>query len=97
VTNLSIWHRASTSNAAEPLYAAISNSAGSPAVVAHDDPGITATGGWKQWLIPLQAFADQGINLTNVNELAIGLGTKSGTAGPGGTGTLFVDDITLNQ
>jgi hypothetical protein len=97
VANLSVWFRGSTSNAAEPLYAAISNSAGAPAVVAHDDPGTVATSGWKQWLIPLQAFTDQGINLTNVNELAIGLGTKSGAAGPGGTGTLFVDDITLNQ
>jgi len=97
VANLSLWFRGSTTNAAEPLYAAVANSAGAPAVVAHDDPAKVATGGWKQWLVPLQAFADQGINLGNVDKLVIGLGTKSGAAGPGGTGTLFVDDITLNQ
>ncbi|MBN2314505.1 MAG: LamG domain-containing protein [Sedimentisphaerales bacterium] len=97
VAELSIWFRGSSSNAAEPLYAAIANSAGAPAIVAHDNPEVVATSGWKQWQIPLQAFADQGINLGNVNTIAIGLGTKSGIAGPGGTGTLYVDDIRLYQ
>jgi hypothetical protein len=44
----------------------------------------------------LQAFADQGINLTNVNKIAIGLGSKAGPA-TGGTGTMYIDDIRLYQ
>jgi hypothetical protein len=95
VEELSLWVRGSSSNAAEPLYAAIANSAGSPAVVAHDDPGAATANTWRQWRIPLQAFADQGINLTNVDKIAIGLGTTSGTAGTGGTGTIYIDDIRL--
>jgi hypothetical protein len=97
VAELSIWVRGSSSNAAEPLYAAISNSAGAPAIVAHDDPEVIAGSGWKQWMVPLQAFTDQGINLGNVDKIAIGLGSKSGLAAPGGSGTVFVDDIRLCQ
>jgi hypothetical protein len=83
------------SNAAEPLYVAIANSAGAPAVVAHDDPSAATIDTWTEWVIPLQAFVDQGINLANVDSIAIGLGAKAGTAGPGGTGTIYVDDIRL--
>jgi len=94
VARLSLWFRGGTGNAAEPLYVAVSNSAGSPAVVAHDDPGAATTHTWTQWLIPLQAFADQGINLTDVEKIAIGLGSKGGPAA-GGSGTMYIDDIRL--
>jgi hypothetical protein len=82
------------SNAAEPLYVAVSNSAGSPAVVAHDDPSAATMTTWTEWRIPLQVFTDQGINLTNVDKIAIGMGSKGGAA-PGGSGTMFIDDIRL--
>ncbi len=83
------------SNAAEPLYVAISNASGSPAVVANDDPAAATMDDWTHWRIPLQAFADQGINLSNVDKIAIGLGSKSGMASSGGSGTLYIDDIRL--
>ena len=95
VANLSLWIRGSASNAAEPLYVSISNSNGAPAVAAHNDPSIAKNGLWNEWIIPLQDFADQGINLTNVDKIAIGLGTGSGMAAPGGTGTVYIDDIRL--
>ena len=94
VAELSLWFRGASENAAEPLYVAISNSAGSPAITANDDPGAAATRAWTQWRIPLQAFADQGINLTEVDKIAIGLGSKGGAAS-GGSGTMYVDDIRL--
>jgi len=65
-----------TSNDAEPLYVAVSNSAGVPVVVVNDDPVAVTTDTWTEWVIPLQTFADQGINLTNVDKIAIGLGTR---------------------
>ncbi|MBN2314980.1 MAG: hypothetical protein JXM79_13695 [Sedimentisphaerales bacterium] len=83
------------SNAAEPMYVSVSNASGAPAVVAHDDPAVTQIDDWSEWRIPLQAFADQGINLGNVDKIAIGLGTQSGLTGPGGSGTVFIDDIRL--
>jgi hypothetical protein len=86
-----------TSNAAEPLYVAVSNSAGTPAVVTHDDPAAAQIDTWTQWVIPLQAFADQGVNLTNVDRIAIGLGTKGNMTVPGGSGKMYFDDIRLNR
>ena len=83
------------SNAAEPLYVAVSNSAGSPAVVVHDDPAAAYIVTWTEWVIPLQAFADQGINLTNVDRIAIGLGTQGNMTVPGGSGKMYIDDISL--
>jgi hypothetical protein len=97
VANLSIWFRGGSTNAAEPLYAAIANSSGVPAIMAYDDPDAVASSGWKQWMVPLQAFADQGINLGNVDTIAIGLGSKAGLVAPGGSGTIYVDDIRLYQ
>jgi hypothetical protein len=84
-----------TSNVAEPLYVAVSNSAGTPAVVVHDDPAAATIDTWTEWVIPLQAFADQGIVLTNVDRIAIGLGNKDNMTIPGGSGKIFIDDIRL--
>ena len=95
VGELSLWLRGGSDNAAEPLYVAVSNSAGSPAVVGQGDPSAATVHSWTQWVIPLQAFADQGINLTNVDKFAIGLGTKAGIGASGGSGTMYIDDIRL--
>jgi hypothetical protein len=84
-----------TSNAAEPMYVELSNANGISVVVAHDDPDAATIDEWTEWLIPLQAFADQGVDLTDVDSIAIGLGTKAGVATPGGTGTMYYDDIRL--
>jgi len=83
------------SNDAEPLYVAVSNSTGTPAVVVHDDPAAAQIDTWTEWVIPLQTFADQGITLTNVDRIAIGLGTHGNTTISGGSGKIFVDDIRL--
>jgi hypothetical protein len=84
-----------TSNAAEPLYVAISNSTGASAVVVNDDPAAAQVDTWTEWVIPLQAFADQGIILTNVDRIAIGLGTRGNTTIPGGSGKMYFDDLRL--
>jgi hypothetical protein len=86
-----------TSNAAEPMYFAVSNAGGAPAIVAHDDPSAATMNAWTEWTIPLQAFADQGINLSDVDKIAIGLGAKSDATATGGSGTIYIDDIRLYQ
>jgi hypothetical protein len=95
VGELSLWTQGDAANAADPLYVAISNTAGAPAVMAHDDPSAATSTIWTQWRISLQGFADQGINLANVDKIAIGLGSKSGMAASGGSGTMYIDDIHL--
>jgi len=83
------------SNDAEPLYVAVSNSTGTPAVVIHDDPAAATIDTWTEWVIPLQMFADQGIDLTDVDRISFGLGTKGNTTIPGGSGKMYFDDIRL--
>ncbi len=95
VEELTLWTRGDSANAAEPLYVAISNAAGAPGVVAHEDPSAATNTAWRQWRVSLQAFADQGINLGNVDKIAIGLGSQSGLPSAGGTGTMYIDDIRL--
>jgi len=95
VSALVIWFRGRSDNAAEPLYVSVANSSGSAVTVRHDDANAAQAGPWTKWVIPLQTFADQGIDLTNVDTIAIGLGTKGAMTTSGGTGTLYLDDIAL--
>ena len=84
-----------TSNATEPLYVSVANATGAPAVVAHPDPAAATIDVWTEWVIPLQDFADKGINLANIDKIAVGLGSQSGAAGAAGSGTVYFDDFRL--
>jgi hypothetical protein len=88
VTKLSLWYRGNAANTADRMFVALNGTS----VVYHDDPAATQIRGWKQWIIDLQAFV--GVNLTNVNTITIGFGTKDSPAA-GGTGTMYFDDIWL--
>ena len=83
------------SNDAEPMYVAVANSAGDPAVVVNDNPDAALIDTWTEWVIPLQTFVDQGIDISDVTSIAIGMGTRGNTTTPGGAGKMFIDDIRL--
>jgi len=87
---LSIWFQGVASNAAESLYVALNGNA----VVTHDNPNAVQIEAWTEWTIDLQLFADQGVNLANVNTIAIGLGNKKNPLA-GGSGVIYIDDIRL--
>ena len=86
VNTLTIWFRGGSSNAAETLYVALNGSAR----VDNDNPDAATIARWTAWNIDLQKFADQGVNLTNVNSITLGLSSVIG-----GTGTMYFDDIRL--
>ncbi|MBL7145184.1 MAG: hypothetical protein ISS76_13195 [Phycisphaerae bacterium] len=86
VDTLTIWFRGSSANAAETLYVALNDTAR----VDNDNPDAATITRWTQWNIPLQAFADQGVNLTNVNSITVGLSSVTG-----GSGMMYFDDIRL--
>jgi hypothetical protein len=90
VNTLTIWFRGISANAAETLYVALNGSA----VVSHDNPNAAQIDKWTRWNIDLQAFADQGVNLANVNTIALGLGNKKNPVA-GGSGTMYFDDARL--
>jgi len=64
-------------------------------VVVHNDPAAATIDVWLELVIPLEDLEDQGIVLTNVDSIAIGLGTQGNTAIPGGSGKMYFDDIRL--
>ena len=91
VNTLIIYFRGNWQNAPEQMYVAVNGTA----VVYHDNPNAAQTGIWTAWNIDLQALADLGVNLTNVNTIAIGFGDKSNPQA-GGSGKMFFDDIRIS-
>jgi hypothetical protein len=55
------------------------------AAVTHANPNAAQIDTWTQWNINLQAFADQGVNLVNVNTITIGFGHRNNPVA-GGSG-----------
>jgi hypothetical protein len=80
------------SNDAEPMYVAIANNTGPPAVVYHGNPNAAQIDIWTPWPIDLNDFA--GIDLTDVNSIAIGFGDRNNPQA-GGSGKVYFDDIVL--
>jgi len=90
VMELSLWFRGEPDNTAETLYVAVNSSA----VISHENPDAAQITTWTQWNIDLQAFADQGVNLANVDTIALGLGNRNNPVASG-SGTMYFDDIRL--
>ena len=90
VNTLTIWFRGSSNNAPEQMYVVLN----SGAVVTNDNPDAAKEARWTEWDIDLQAFADQGVNLANVNSITLGFGNRANPTA-GGTGTMYFDDIRL--
>jgi len=95
VNELSLWFRGDSKNSADPLYVAVANTTGTPVVVVNDNPAAVQIGTWREWIVPLQTFVDQGIDLADVDKIMIGLGTRGNLTVPGGAGKMFFDDIRL--
>lgn len=94
VEMLTLWFHGDPVNAPESMYVAIANTRSTPAVIYHDDPEAPLTKEWTQWSIDLNAFADLGADLTDVDKLSIGFGDKFNRQA-GGSGLMFFDDIRL--
>ncbi len=86
VDTLTIWFRGDSANAAEQMYVALDGNAR----VDHDNPDAALRTSWTAWNIDLTRFADQGVNLANVNSITLGLSSVTG-----GTGMMYFDDIRL--
>ena len=88
VTRLILWFCGDSGNAADRIFIALNGTA----EVYHDDASATQVAGWNQWVIELSAF---GVDLTTVDTITIGIGTKDAPAPGGGQGTMYFDDIRL--
>jgi len=90
VEKLMIWFRGDSDNSAEPMYVALNGFT----LVYHDDSNAAQIGTWTEWAIDLQKFTGLGVDLANVNTIALGFGNKSNPQA-GGSGFMFFDDIRL--
>ena len=90
VSTLVIWYIGDAANAAEPMYVVLNGTA----AVTNDNANAAQALAWTEWTVDLQAFADQGVNLANVNTITIGFGNRSNPSA-GGSGMMFFDDIRL--
>jgi hypothetical protein len=91
VTTLIVYYKGHWQNSAEQMYVAVNGNA----VVNHDSADAAQTGIWTAWNIDLQKFAEQGVNLADVDSISVGFGDKSNPQA-GGSGTVFIDDIRLS-
>ena len=86
VNTLAIWYIGDAANAAETMYVVLNGTSR----VDNPNPIAAQAVDWTEWTIDLTRFADQGVNLINVNSITLGLGSVTG-----GTGTMYFDDIRL--
>ncbi len=86
------------SNQAEPMYVVISDGSGTTGIDYYGDgdpdPNATLINTYMEWPIDLKKFSDQGVNLADVDKMIIGFGNRENPQ-PGGTGTMYFDDIGL--
>ena len=73
------------------LYVIIEDSAGVSAQVTNTDSTIFTTEEWAEWEISLNDVAAEGVNLTAVKKLVIGIANIAGQAEA--NGKLYIDDI----
>jgi hypothetical protein len=90
INTLTIWYIGDAANAAETMYVVLNGNA----VVNHDNPDAALINNWTEWTIDLTRFADQGVNLTDVTSITLGLGDRANPTA-GGAGMLYFDDIRL--
>jgi len=86
-TTLKLFLYGLAANDADPIYVAINGVA-----VENEDPAAVQVVKWVEWTIPLQAFIDGGADVTNATSIKIGIGS---TQQAGGTGTVYIDDISV--
>lgn len=88
-------------NDTEQMYVGLedSNVSGSYGEVRYSDYGEDMNdikiAKWQEWNIDLQDFNDAGVDLNDVNNVYIGFGYRSNQEVPGGSGTVYFDDIRL--
>ncbi|NQT01872.1 MAG: hypothetical protein HQ580_07615 [Planctomycetes bacterium] len=85
---LSLWFHGDASNGAALMSVVLNGSS----AVYHDNPNAAQIDTWTEWTIELQAFT--GVDLTNVNSIAICFGDENNLR-PGSSGKMFFDDIRL--
>jgi len=94
---LSVWFYGDSLNDIEPMWVELTDSAGRTETVTYGDyegeePNHITEASWREWNIDLQDFNDGGVDLADVNSIALGFGIEGDEIG-GGMGFVYFDDI----
>jgi hypothetical protein len=90
VVTLTLFFHGNAGNEVVPMYVALDGDA----VVTHPESKAVLISEWTRWDISLQEFANQGVDLTNVNSISLGFGDPANPSA-GGKGHVLFDDIRL--
>jgi len=95
----SLWFYGDSLNDVEPMWVELGDSSGRTETVIYgdyegEDPNDITEASWHEWFISLQDFNDGGVDLADVNSIAIGFGAEGDEIG-GGYGFVCFDDIRL--
>jgi hypothetical protein len=80
-------------NDTQPLYVALQDGGTIKAVEHPNNPYAVLENDWRQWDVPLNIFSDAGVDLTAVEKVTIGVGSRTDTQD--GQGKLCFDNIRL--
>jgi hypothetical protein len=100
VKALTLFFYGDPNNTVESMYVALEDT-GTPGDIFvsnygdyGQDPNDIMEAEWHHWDIPLEDFNSNGVDITDVNKIHIGLGDPLHPV-PGGTGYIYFDDIRL--
>ncbi len=84
------------SNDPAPLYVTIEDGSGRAETVTHPDEAAVGLDSWLPWEIPLSTFGSNGLDVTDVKKMYIGIGDRDNPSSTG-MGLLYIDDIQLGR
>jgi internalin A len=87
-----LYFRGTSDNGPGQLYLSIEDDAGQVAVITNPDPDAVLAEQWQQWSIPLTDLVTNGIDVTAIRKVQIGIGDPDNPP-PGGIGIIYIDDI----
>jgi internalin A len=91
-----LYFRGDSDNSPGQLYLSIEDDAGLIAVINHPNPDAVLATEWRQWSIPLADLIADGVDVTAIRKLHIGVGYLDNPQ-PGKTGIIYVDDIRVTK
>ena len=91
-----LYFRGASDNGTGQLYLSIEDGAGQIAAMIHPDTNAVLASEWQQWSIPLADLIADGIDVTAIRKISIGVGDLDNPL-PGGIGIIYVDDIRVTS
>jgi len=91
-----LYFRGASDNGTGQLYLSIEDGAGQIAAMIHPDTNAVLASEWRQWSIPLADLIADGIDVTAIRKISIGVGDLDNPL-PGGIGIIYVDDIRVTS